>query len=138
MLDQTHREGILRFCLERGKAFMAYSPMAQGLLTGKVTAEREFGKTDQRPGMGLFSLDNRRKVLELLQAIQPIAEGHEITLAQLALAWTFHQPGITYVLAGTRNPQQAQENARAGEVELSTEEVALIDAAIAKHWTPLE
>lgn len=59
-----------------------------------------------------------------------LAEGHDITLAQLAIAWTVHHHGCTHVLAGARNPKQATENAAAGDVILSDDELARMQMAI--------
>ena len=53
-----------------------------------------------------------------MDALRPIAERLGVTVAQLALAWSFHQPGVTSVIAGTRNPEHVRENAGAGDVEL--------------------
>jgi methylglyoxal reductase len=136
MLDQTHKTTLLPFCRAHNLAFMAYSPMAQGLLTGKVGLDRQFYGDDARPDLPIFSSENRIRVLALLAEIEPIAEEKGITLAQLALAWAFHQDGVTYVLAGSRNAQQATENAGAGEVDLSFEELAAINTAIDRHWSP--
>jgi len=62
--------------------------------------------------------------------LRPIAERHDATLAQLTIAWTIRQRGITHALVGARNARQAEENARAGAIELSDEEVATISEAI--------
>lgn len=133
MLDRTDEETILPYCAENDVAYLAYSPMAMGLLTGKITAEREFGQGDIRAHQPRFSVENRHRVGELLEDLRPIAEEHDLTFAQLVMAWTANQPGVTHVLAGARNPRQARENAKAGRVELSETEIARMDEAIARH-----
>ena len=55
----------------------------------------------------------------MLRRLEPFAEAAGANLGQLALAWTFHQPGCTHVLVGARTPRQAAENAAAGAIELS-------------------
>jgi methylglyoxal reductase len=132
MLDRGMEKSMLPYCEQNNMAFLAYSPLAQGLLTGKVTPGREFDENDQRNRKERFTPENRRKVLTMLDEFRPIAEAHDITLAQLAIAWTAAQPGCTHVLCGARSPEQVRENAVGGEVELSEQELATINAAIAK------
>ena len=101
--------------------------MELGLLTGKVTMERVFPGSDIRSRGGSkpwFKPENRERVLEALEAIRPIADAHGITLAQLALAWVIAQPGITSAIAGARKPEQAIENAKAADVELTDGDLA--------------
>ena len=126
MLDRKREQSNLPYCAKHDIAFLAYSPLALGLLTGKVTPDREFGEGDLRRNNPRFSVENRRRVLEMLAEFQPIAEAHDLSLSQLAIAWTVAQPGCTHALVGARNEAQARENARAGEVALSAEECALI------------
>jgi aryl-alcohol dehydrogenase-like predicted oxidoreductase len=133
MLDRDREKDLLPYCERESIAFLAYSPLAQGLLTGKVGPDRDFSEGDQRKTKPRFSTENRRKVQAMLEEIKPIAEQHNVTLAQLALAWTYHQPGCSHVLAGARNPQQAEENAAAGDLLLSKEESDKISRAIDRH-----
>ena len=133
MLDRDAEETNLPYCAENALAFLAYSPLGQGLLTGKVTPDREFEEGDQRRDDPRFSRENRRRILAMLEEFRPIARAHDITLAQLAIAWTFHQRGCTHVLAGARNPQQATENAAAGDVILSDDEMARMQEAIRSY-----
>lgn len=132
MLDRADAQEILPFCKANNIAYLAYSPMAMGLLTGKIGPERKFGPGDIRAPQPRFSVENRERVQTLLSEFKPIAERRGLTMAQLVTAWTAEQPGLTHVLAGARNPQQAKENAKAGTVELSREELAAMDAAIEK------
>jgi len=133
MLDRRLEEDALPFCIERHIAVLAYSPMELGLLTGKVTADRVFEDGDLRKRNKKFTPENRVLVTRLLEALEPIAETHEATLAQLVLAWTIHQPGITHALAGARTPAQAEENAGAGALDLSEDEQIVINEAIAAY-----
>jgi aryl-alcohol dehydrogenase-like predicted oxidoreductase len=138
MLDREKDSTNLPYCADNDIAFLAYSPLGQGLLTGKVTPEREFDEGDQRRGAPRFSQENRRLILEMLDSFRPIAEGHDITLAQLAIAWTYHQRGCSHVLAGARNPEQAIENAAAGDVMLSDDEMARMEEAIQDYQSKTE
>lgn len=122
MLDRRHARANRTCCAREGIAFLAYSPLAQGLLTGAISPGRTFPDGDQRKDNPRFSEANRRQVAAMLDAFRPIAAGHGLTLAQLALAWTFSQPGCTHVLAGARSPRQAVENAAAGTARLTADE----------------
>ena len=78
-------------------------------------------------------MENRRRVLAMLKEIEPVAREIELTLAQLVLAWTIAQPGVTHALVGMRGPSQAVENAQAAQVFLDAEQMSRIDQAI-YHW----
>jgi methylglyoxal reductase len=131
MIDRKKMEGgQLDYCRTNDVAVLAYSPLALGLLTGKVGPERVFPEGDLRRTRDRFGVDNRRRVKELLDSFAPIAEKHACTLGQLVIAWTTHQPGLTHALVGARTPEQAVENARGGAIELSGEDLATMMAAV--------
>ena len=133
MLDRGIEDDQLPYCRANGIAVLAYSPLAQGLLTGKVTADREFGEGDQRRDKPRFSRENREKVNRMLEDIRPIAEAREMSLAQLTIAWTIAREGLTHALVGARDERQAMENAAAGDVELTGDELKRIDDAIERY-----
>ncbi|MCJ8499695.1 aldo/keto reductase [Desulfatitalea alkaliphila] len=114
------------YCQAQGMTVLAYSPMAQGLLTGKFGPDHQFEKGDHRSGNRLFQPDHFQRVQAALEQLRPIAAKHEITLGQLALAWVIAQPD-TCAIAGARNPEQAVQNAAAGDVRLSPEDLAAMD-----------
>lgn len=127
MLDRTiEKNGLLDYCRTNNVAVLAYSPLEQGLLTGKVGPDRQFAEGDQRRSKPRFSVENRRRAQAMLDRLRPIAERHGASLAQLTIAWTFSQPGLTHVLCGARSPEQVTENAGAARVRLSEEELAEI------------
>jgi aryl-alcohol dehydrogenase-like predicted oxidoreductase len=118
---QVERE-VLPYALENNVGIMVYSPMAMGILTGRVTMERTFPKGDGRAEDPLYHPDNRRRVIDALEHVRPIAEAHDISLANLAVAWVLNQQGVTAALVGARSEQQAQENARAMRVQLTDDD----------------
>jgi aryl-alcohol dehydrogenase-like predicted oxidoreductase len=122
---------VLPYCRENGMGVLVYSPLQLGLLTGKVTEDRKFPATDIRSRSPFFKPGNRRRVLEFLDSIRPIANAHKATLAQLVINWTIHQPGVTAALVGARNPAQAEENAAAVGFRLSIEEIGRITTQLA-------
>ncbi len=127
MLDRKRKKDNLSYCAQRGIAFLAYSPLARGLLTGRLTPERVLKDGDHRKDDKRFSVENRRKILALLEKLEPIAKEHNATMSKLAIAWALVQPGVTHVLCGARNPLQMQENAKASNIKLSSEEISKIN-----------
>lgn len=136
-LEREIEAEILPFCRENNISVLAYSPIAQGLLTGKVTLDREFPHGDLRRDKTMFSPVNRRRVLNMLERVKPIAEKYEITLGQLFIAWTVHQPGITTALVGARDELQIEENAKAGTVILDEKDIHAIRTAL-EEMEPLQ
>ncbi|MCL4194255.1 MAG: aldo/keto reductase, partial [Thermoguttaceae bacterium] len=104
-----------------------------GLLTGTFGPDRRLNPGDYRAASPRFSVENRRRIAEMLHQMQPIAERYRFSPAQLVIAWTLHQPGLTHVLCGARNRQQVQKNAAAGDVELSPEYIGLVRDILARH-----
>ena len=129
-LDRKHEKANLPYVAEHEIAFLAYSPLAQGLLSGKIGPERVFAQGDQRLGNARFSVENRQRVKEMLDQFSPIAEAHRVSMAQLIIAWTVSQRGCTHALVGARDPEQAVENAGAGAVLLSADELRLMQAGV--------
>lgn len=130
MLDREMEASNLPKCADENIAFLAYSPMAQGLLTGKIDPDRQYPEGDQRRHKDRFKPANVRKVEAMLERMQPIAKRHDLSFTQVTMAWTLAQRGCSHVLCGARTPQQAIDNASAGSVELSAEELATITAAV--------
>ncbi|TIT76462.1 MAG: aldo/keto reductase, partial [Mesorhizobium sp.] len=114
MVVRDMERDLLPFCADNNVSVLSYSSLALGLLSGKIGPDRVFTGDDQRKDNPWFSLANRRKVAALMEEIRPIAETHGASEAQIVIAWTLQQPGITFSLCGARSPQQARENARAG------------------------
>jgi len=116
----------LPYCLENDVTVLAYSSMAQGLLTGKFGPDHTFAKGDHRFRNKLFQPENYGRVQDALEKLRPIAAANDITLGQLALAWLVSRPGVC-AIAGARNAEQAAQNAAAGKVRLSEEDLAAVD-----------
>ena len=127
MLRRDIEKDVLPWCREHGVGVLVYSPLQKGLLTGKVTMDRTFPADDLRSRDRYFRPENRRRVLEFLERIRPIAEAHRATLAQVVINWTIHRPGVTAALVGVRNPAQAEENAGAAAFRLTNDENRKMD-----------
>jgi aryl-alcohol dehydrogenase-like predicted oxidoreductase len=137
MLWRQGRADLFPFCDSSGTGIITYGPLAFGLLTGAVTADTRFGADDWRGGghgMGyygrFFAPGKLEANLEIVDALRPIADRLDVTLAQLALAWVVHQRGVTGAIAGSRSPQHVAENAGAGSVHLESKNLEEIESIL--------
>ncbi len=115
------------YCIENNISILAYSPLAQGLLTGKFDASHKFDPDDHRVDNQLFQGENMKRAQLALDKLRPIAERHQCSLAQLSLAWLIAQPQ-TNAIAGARTAKHVIDNAKAASVKLSQDELQEIDA----------
>jgi aryl-alcohol dehydrogenase-like predicted oxidoreductase len=127
MVKKDIEEDVVPYCLEHNVSILAYSPLERGLLTGKIKAGHIFQEGDHRAGLYFFTDENIKRTNAFLDKIKPLAAEKGATLAQLVLRWTIEQPGITIALAGARNEKQSVENAAAINVNLSADEIELIN-----------
>jgi aryl-alcohol dehydrogenase-like predicted oxidoreductase len=127
MVRRNIEADVLPFCREHHLGVLVYSPLQRGLLTGKFTEHHTYAEGDNRATSQYFKPANIRRVNAMLDEIRPIASGHQATVAQVVVAWTLRQPGITAALVGARNAKQAKENAGAARVALGQEELARLD-----------
>ena len=124
---QVEKE-LVPYCVENNISIIAYSPLAQGILTGKFGPDHKFAEGDHRAKNKLYAIkENYDRVQQALEKLRPIAERNNCTLAQLSLAWLIAQPQ-TNAIVGARKSEQALSNAKAGEVKLSAEDLAEIDS----------
>jgi aryl-alcohol dehydrogenase-like predicted oxidoreductase len=131
---------ILAKCREAEVGVLAYSPLAQGLLTGKFKGPDEVD--DERARVRLFSKKRAGTVhdgegcetetFEALDNIHAICADLGEPMVNVALAWVLHQPGVTAALAGARKPDQIFENVRAADLELTDEVLNSLSDATAK------
>jgi aryl-alcohol dehydrogenase-like predicted oxidoreductase len=140
MLWLRGRRDLFPWCETNGTGVIAYGPLGYGLLTGAVTRETEFGEDDWRGGghgQGLydklFAPGPLEENLAKADALRIVADRLGITLAQLALAWVFHQEGVTAAIAGSRSPDHVAENAGAGDVSLDRKNLDEIEEIIASR-----
>jgi methylglyoxal reductase len=133
MLDRGIESTLLPICREHDISTLSYSSLALGLLSGKIDANRTFQGDDLRKDNPRFAPAGLKQVADFMAAIRSIADARHATAAQIVIAWTIAQPGITYALCGARNADQARENARASAIALSAAEQTQIDQAIARH-----
>jgi aryl-alcohol dehydrogenase-like predicted oxidoreductase len=124
---------VIPVCEENGITQIVWSPLAQGVLTGKyrpgekVPADSRAANKSMNRFIKQWLKDD---TLEAVQSLGPIAAEAGVTLSQLALAWVLHRPNVTSVIVGATRPEQVHENAAAASVVLSADTIAAIDDAL--------
>ncbi len=116
--------GTIQFCIENGIGVIPYSPLAQGLVTGKFN--RDNRPDDNRAGNALFKDPAYEIALDATRKLEPIAQRYDANTAQLALAWLIAQPGVTSPIVGARTPDQIRDSARAASLEISSDDIEAI------------
>ncbi len=129
LIQRGIEAGIVPFCRKHNIGLIVYSPMERGLLTGAVGPDRTFAPGDHRAGHKFFSVENRKLVADALAKVKPIADARGMSVAQMVIQWTIHQPGITAAIVGARNAKQAAHNAQAMNFSLTAGELAAVRAA---------
>jgi len=120
--------GTLAACREHGIAFVAYSPLGRGFLTGAITKPEDFAEDDYRRINPRFTGENFTKNLAIVDKIREFAADKGCTPGQLALAWVIAKGDDLIPIPGTKRVKYLEENAGAVDVVLSPAEVAEIDA----------
>jgi aryl-alcohol dehydrogenase-like predicted oxidoreductase len=136
MLWRGPERDVIPTCERLGIAQIVWSPLAQGVLTGKYVPGRPppAGSRATSESMGGFLGDDwlNDDVLGAVQLLRPIAERRNITMAQLALAWVLRVPNVASAIIGATRPEQVEDNARASGVELTAEDLRDIGHALDK------
>jgi aryl-alcohol dehydrogenase-like predicted oxidoreductase len=128
---KPEKNGVLDACRELNVALIAYSPLEQGLLTGKyrIVAGQAISVTGPRRFTPAFRTSQRRKIEPLLQTMEDIATTHSKTVGQVALNWLLSKDECIIPIPGAKNVRQASENAGATGWRLTGEEFKRIDLA---------
>lgn len=124
---------IIPTCEELGIAFVAYSPLGRGFLTGQIKEFEDFAKDDFRRLSPRFMGENFNKNLELVNKIESIAKEKDCTPAQLALAWVMAQGENIFPIPGTKKVKYVEENVKAINIELSQEDLQQIEEIFPKN-----
>lgn len=139
MLYREPEGDVLPYCGEHNLATLTYMSLEQGMLTGKVGMDRVFKEDEFRSDAAWnpwYALDNRKRVLDMLASWPDLTDKYDCSLAQLAIAWTAAQAGVTHVLCGTRTVAQAKQNAAAGALVLEDGDLARIRADVVALGDP--
>jgi aryl-alcohol dehydrogenase-like predicted oxidoreductase len=115
---------------ELGIGFVAYSPLGRGFLTGRIRSMDDLPQDDWRRTNPRFQEDALRENLRLADTVKELADQHQVTPAQLALAWVMAKRDDIVPIPGTKRVKYLEENVGASEVLLSEEDVAALDEAV--------
>jgi aryl-alcohol dehydrogenase-like predicted oxidoreductase len=126
LLRQDDRAELLPWLAAEGIGYLAYSPIASGLLTGRYSTDATFPENDWRRDE--FTRERLADAVPRVQRLGAITDRLGVTTAQLAVAWVVHQPGVTAAICGTLKAENARANSAAGEIELDAATLAEIDA----------
>ena len=130
MMARWH-EALFPMLEELGIGFVAFSPLANGLLTANFDSASTFDPhTDYRAAMPQFQKDSFDKNKELLDYIRHLADEHRATPSQISLAWMLGKKTWIVPIPGTRHSERLKENAEASEIHLTQQEIAAIDRAL--------
>ncbi len=125
-------DGILQTCKELGIAFVAYSPLGRGFLTGEIKKFEDFEEDDYRRHSPRFQGENFDKNLQLIKKIEEMAKNKGCTTAQLALAWVLAQEDFIFPIPGTKRIKYLEENIGAMNVKLTKKDLEELDAIAPK------
>ncbi|HJH21456.1 MAG TPA: aldo/keto reductase [Pseudomonas lactis] len=120
--------GCLATCQRLGIAFVPYSPLGRGFLTGALKSPDDFGADDYRRFSPRFQGENFAKNLQLVEQVKALAADKGVTAGQLALAWVLAQGDYIIPIPGTKRRTYLQENVEAVSISLSAQELAALDA----------
>jgi aryl-alcohol dehydrogenase-like predicted oxidoreductase len=122
----AEKVGLFETCRELGVAFVAYSPLGRGMLSGAYKSRDDFEEDDYRRYTPRFSEENFPKNLELVKKIEELAKKKGVTASQLTLAWLMAQGEYVIPIPGTTKEARLEENLGALDVKLTPEEVELV------------
>lgn len=126
----TWHEHLFDVCEELGITYVAFSPMANGLLSGQFTDQSAFGKGDFRNNMPQYQQEGYKKAEKLLNLLKELSEKKHCTMAQLSLAWMMCKKDFIIPIPGSRKLERIEENYNAGNIELTQDEIKVIDDLI--------
>jgi aryl-alcohol dehydrogenase-like predicted oxidoreductase len=117
---------IVPLLLDQKLGLMVWSPLAGGLLSGKYN--RNTSPEEGRRVNFDFPPVNREKAYDIIDVMQEMAKARNVSVAQVALSWVLHQPAVSTVIIGARNPQQLEDNLKAVDLSLDAAELQKLDA----------
>ncbi|MBD3239793.1 MAG: aldo/keto reductase [Chitinivibrionales bacterium] len=137
LLRRDIERDLVPYCIDHDIGLITYGTLAGGILSGKYREIPQFGPGDNRAQFyDFFHEPLWGRIQGMLDSLRPIASRHGRPLSQVVINWLYWQPGITTVLVGARNADQAISNAEAGEWELSNDELDDIDEIAQRVYQP--
>lgn len=137
MLQRGIEAQILPWCIQHDVSCVVYWPLMKGLLAGKLTRDHVFAEGDGRAKYPMFRGDEWQKNQDFVDNLRSIAAELDATVAQLVVAWTARQPGITALLCGAKRAGQIEETAGAIGLTLDEPAIEKIDQALERRGEPV-
>jgi aryl-alcohol dehydrogenase-like predicted oxidoreductase len=131
LLHREPEEDVIPAGKANGISQIVYSPLAEGVLTGKYAPGAAAGEGTRASARGELMEYLGADVLERVQRLRPIADGLGLTMAQLALAWILREPNVASAIVGASRPEQLHDNVAASGVDLDEPTLQAIDTALA-------
>jgi aryl-alcohol dehydrogenase-like predicted oxidoreductase len=132
MMERRFEADVIPVCEDLGIGFVAFSPLANGFLSGKVHPDTEYTGIDARRVITRFNKDNIVANQPLLDLIHEFAAAKQATPAQISLAWMLHKKDFIVPIPGSRNPERMAENLGAAAITLTDIEYTKLEAALGK------
>ncbi|SEN93073.1 voltage-dependent potassium channel beta subunit, animal [Amphibacillus marinus] len=135
MFERYIEEDVLHVSKQHGIGQIVFSPLAQGILTGKYKPGAQIPKNSRAANdrvNGVINSYLQDNVLESVQQLDNVAQQLDISLAQLSLAWVLRQPGVSSALIGASKPEQIEENIKAADVNLQPDTLEEIERILKK------
>ncbi len=125
---------VMPYCKQQNIGVIVYSPMASGLLTGAMTRERaaNLGGGDWRSRSANFNEPKLSQNLALAEELRAIGKRHGRSPGEVAIAWTLLNPAVTGAIVGARSAKQAEGVMKAGELQLTAQDISEIEASLSK------
>ncbi|TFK39319.1 Aldo/keto reductase [Crucibulum laeve] len=121
---EDEKVGLLKTCRELGVKVVAYAPLGRGLLTGQVRSPDDMDAKDWRRQIPRYSKENFPNIMKITDGLQAIADRHNATSSQVAIAWVLAQGDDIITIPGTNKIKYLDENMKAASIKLSAEELA--------------
>lgn len=119
---------VVPWCAAHGASFVAFSPLGRGFLTGKFAADARFDPSDFRSTLPRFKPEEVARNQALVDTVRAVASRRGVTPAQIALAWVLARGPHVLAIPGTQRRKYLEENVAAADVDLTSEELAELDA----------
>jgi len=138
LFDREAEQRHIPFCRKHGLDFLAYRPLASGMLTTRFASASPptFPEGDHRRMIWWFKGQELSRRLEVIERLSKLAADQAMTLSAFSLKWVLSRPGMAVVLAGARTPEQLEENLSARDGLLDPERVSAVDEAVFQVFRP--
>lgn len=134
MVERDSEAKIIPYCMEHNIGFVPFSPIASGLLSGKITPQTQFEKNDDVrnwvPQLSRRNIEGNQPIVEMLKEF---AEKKSATPAQISLAWMLHKYPNVVPIPGSKNKERIMENLDSANVDLTDEEFAALESELNTH-----